>query len=90
MNRANPYRFDDQAPTVTYVARWLFNEVVRRGGFLSEPVAALEIVRHFDGPFVRMRPSGSYAVGPGVLRELRRIAGDRLVWDTRARGWHLT
>jgi hypothetical protein len=71
------------------VARWLLDEVRRRGGFLSERTAALEIVRLFDGSFTRMKDDGSFAVGTSVLKALHRVAGRRVGWDRSARGWRL-
>jgi hypothetical protein len=76
-------------PSPARVARWMLAEIERRGGFLAEATAALEIVRLFDGPFVVVKPDGRYTLSPSMMRTFRRIAADRVRWDAAGRGWRL-
>jgi hypothetical protein len=78
--------------TAADVARWMLAELTRRHGFLSEPTAALEIVRLFGGDFTTLTPSGSFTIGRAVLDAFDRasILSDReVVWSDVERGWRL-
>jgi hypothetical protein len=73
------------------VAKWLLEEIERRGGSLDEDTAAIELVRLFGADFCDLR-NNRFVVGQRVRDEVVKVATTwprELGWDQRSRRWRL-
>ncbi len=76
---------DPKAPSARDVAEWMLARV-KDVGFLPRHLAAHEIRRDFGEDFV-YRSKNHLAVTPDVVRELRKLSGDDVVWERGKRRW---
>lgn len=65
------------------VAIWMYQELMRKGS-LSQEQVRLNIIIQFDGKYTQ----GS-RLTIGLLREFRRLAKGRAVWDSYNQTWWL-
>ena len=72
--------------TVKDVARWMQNELERKGD-LYQADAARDIESEFGKEFVYENERGNLAIDRRVLRAFRRLTEDTVVWMRWRRCW---
>jgi hypothetical protein len=73
-------------PTAADVAAWMLTEL-ESTTFLYQEVIVYQISAKFGSQFVYYNNNGNAAIDKGVLKEFRKLTGDKVVWERGERYW---
>ena len=68
------------------VAEWMVKEL-ERIQFLYQEQAVYDIESKFGDVFVYINENGNPAIDKRVLREFRKLTGDKVIWESGERMW---
>lgn len=72
------------------VARWMLDELERRGGWLQESDAVAFIAPTFGSEFVSGAAGGARSVNRAVVDAFLQLGGGTVRWDPGRRAWHFS
>lgn len=70
------------------VAKWLYDKIISEGTVDQETVVH-EIVDKFGDSVTYINVNDNLAIDGAVLREFRKLKGDKIEWDNREKFWYV-
>ena len=85
--RCREYHLSDwlavtQSRDASTVARWIVDELCRKGSLFQDDVVAL-VHERFGVQFTVASIDGRLTISPDVQLEIRKLTGDVIVWERR-------
>lgn len=72
--------------TPEVIAQWMLEEL-KRVNYLYQETVVYDIASKFGEEFTYHNQNGNLAIDRQVLREFRKLTGDRVVWERGERLW---
>jgi hypothetical protein len=76
--------------TVEDIAKWMFEEVKKKGTLgLEQADAVLRIEKQFGKEFVYDNDNGNRAISRQVLAAFKRLTGGTVIWSRGEKAWRM-